>query len=135
MRAIPKYEILTITANDGGASGVTSPDGTTDMRQVTLYVSEVNDPPVVTVPASPAVVLEDQVLNIRSLGDIEITDADAGNAVISVQLSVGRGTITLNRLVPGAPTIIGNGTSQVSLSGTLAAINALLDSFVNYRGP
>ncbi len=130
----PKYEILTITANDGGASGDTSPDGTTDMRQVTLYVSEVNDSPVVTVPTSPAVVLEDQVLDIRSLGDIEITDADAGNAAISVQLSVGRGTITLNPLVPGAPTIVGNGTSQVNLSGTLAAINALLDSFVNYQG-
>ena len=124
----------TITANDGGASGVTSPDGTTDMRQVTLFVNEVNDPPIVTVPASPASVLEDQVLDIRSLGDIEITDADAGNAVISVQLSVGHGTVTVNNLVPGAPTIVGNGTSQVSLSGTLVAINALLDSYVRYQG-
>ena len=124
--ASPKYEILTITAGDGGASGVTSPSGTTDTRQVTLFVNEVNDPPLVTVPAGPASVLEDQVLNIRSLGDIEITDADAGNAVISVQLSVGRGTINLNPAVPGAPTIVGNGTSQVNLSGTLVAINALL---------
>ena len=92
--ASPKFEILNVTANDGGASGVTSPDGTTDMQQVTLFVNEVNDPPIVTVPASPASVLEDQVLDIRSLGDIEITDADAGNAAISVQLSVGHGTIT-----------------------------------------
>jgi hypothetical protein len=132
--ASPKYELLNITANDGGATGVTSPDGTTDMRQVTLFVHEVNDPPVVSVPAAPASVLEDQVLDIRSLGDLEITDADAGNAVISVQLSVGHGTLTLNDLVPAAPAIVGNGTSQVSLSGTLVAINALLDSYVRYQG-
>ncbi len=112
----PKWEILTVTADDGGATGLTSPGGTTDTRQVTLYVNEVNDAPLVTVPG-PAAVDEDVVLNVSGLGNIEVTDADAGNAVVSVQLSVGRGTITVDTTVVGGPLITGNGTSQVVLSG------------------
>lgn len=130
--ASPRFEILTVAADDGGASG--SGGAKSDVRQVTVYVSEVNDPPVVTVPLAPAVVDEDGILNIRSLGKIEVTDADAGNAVISVQLSALRGTITVDTTVPGGPLITGNGTSLVGLSGTLTAINQLLDSFVNYQG-
>jgi len=128
----PKYEILTFVANDGGASG--SGGAQSDTQQVTMYVNEVNDPPVVHLPVATATVWEDEVLNLRDLGSITITDADAGGAVISVQFSVGRGTITLDSNVPGAPVIMGNGTAQVNLSGTLVAINSLLDSFVNYRG-
>lgn len=133
--ANPKFEILTVHANDGGASGDELPSvPKTDTRQVTLYVNEVNDPPVVHLPTATATVWEDEVLNLRSLGAITITDADAGGAVISVQLSAGRGTITLDASVPGAPVIMGNGTGQVTLSGTLAAINGLFDSFVRYQG-
>lgn len=127
----PRYEILTVSASDGGATG--SGDVKSDTRRVTLYVSEVNDAPLITVPAVPAVVDEDLVLNLSSLGNIEITDADAGNAVVSVQLSVSRGTITVDTAVAGGPQIAGNGTSVVGLSGTLAAINNQLDSFVNYQ--
>jgi hypothetical protein len=130
--ANPKFEILTVDANDGGATG--SGGLQSDTRQVTVYVNEVNDPPVVTLPAATATVLEDEVLNLRTLGPIVITDADAGGAVISVQLSAGRGTITVDSTVPAGPVIMGNGTSQVNLSGTLVAINALLDSFVHYQG-
>jgi hypothetical protein len=133
--ANPKFEILTVHADDGGASGDEVPSvPKTDTRQVTIYVNEVNDPPVVHLPATTATVWEDEILNLRSLGSITIRDADAGEAVISVQLSAGRGTIALDESVPGAPVIMGNGTGQVTLSGTLAAINGLLDSFVNYQG-
>jgi len=133
----PKWEILTVTADDRGATGETSPDGTTATRQVTLYVNEVNDPPQVTVPEGPVVVAEDEILDISALGNVGVSDADAGDAVISVRLSVGRGTITLDETVENALSVIvagTNGTSQVELRGTLVDINALLDSFIHYQG-
>ena len=132
--ANPKTELLTITADDGGASGATSPDGTTDSRVVTLYVNEVNDPPAVTVPLVPGVLDEDTVFNVGSLGTIAVTDADAGNAVVSVQLSATRGTLTVNTSVANPPVVTGNGTGLIGLSGTLSQINTVLASFVNYQG-
>lgn len=128
----PRYEILTIVANDGGATGSGGPGA--DTRAVTITVREVNDPPVIHLPTTSASVGEDEVLNLRDFGAITITDADAGNAVISVQLSAGRGTITVDESVSGGPVIMGNGTAQVKLSGTLTQINALLDSYVRYQG-
>lgn len=133
--ANPLFEILTILANDGGASGDEEPaQPKTDLRQVTIYVHEVNDPPEVHLPTTTATVLEDEILNLRDLGAISISDADAGEAQVSVKLSADHGRITLDSSLSGAPVIVGNGTNQVTLSGTLAAINGLLNSFVNYQG-
>jgi hypothetical protein len=124
-------EVLTIVANDGGATGDPNPPGDgTDMRSVTITVQAVNDAPVVDVSSvvlNPAVPLEDNPVQIR---DINVSDRDAGNEPIQVTLTVINGTIN----VPASSEVdmLGNNSASVTLLGSQTQINLLLAQGVTY---
>src|SRR5262245_32342807 len=59
---------------------------------------------------------------INDIGAFGVSDADAGTGIIQTTLSVQHGTLTLTE--DGGATLTGNGTSIVTLTGTLAQINA-----------
>jgi VCBS repeat-containing protein len=111
-----------------GANGAYSATNTA----LNLVVTAVNDTPVNTVPVAQTAT-EDTA---KVISGLSITDVDAGTATnMSVTLSVTNGTITM---LPGAGTVTltNNGTSSVTLTGTLANINTLLalSNAVTYRG-
>lgn len=59
---------------------------------------------------------------------MQVTDPDAGSGTISVTLGVPSGSGTLTALAGTGVSIAGSGTNQIVLTGTLADINAYLNS-------
>ena len=64
--------------------------------------------------------------NLKGL--ITVADVDAGSGVITATLSVGYGVINITAGTSGATIDSGNGTGSVVVSGTLAQLNALLNT-------
>ncbi|MCB6185437.1 hypothetical protein LIN78_17990, partial [Leeia sp. TBRC 13508] len=60
---------------------------------------------------------------------LSISDVDAGTGNMTVTLAVTNGTLTVSG---GSATISGTGTGTVTLTGTVAQINATLASNVTY---
>jgi hypothetical protein len=66
-------------------------------------------------------------LNLRNTG-LSVSDVDGGSGIETATLSVGQGIITIAAGDSGISNISGNGTSSVTFSGTIAQINALLNT-------
>jgi hypothetical protein len=99
-----------------------------DGQGLGTILNDDNAPPVVTVPASPLLGTEDISLQITG---VSVADQDANGAAEQVTLTVQHGTLTLRNDVPSGldfSQISHNGTSVVTLTGTLDAINNTLNS-------
>ncbi|PTT45973.1 retention module-containing protein [Aeromonas sp. HMWF016] len=96
---------------------------------IDVTIEAVNDAPENILPTAPLVAEEDMPYRIDGL---QVKDVDAGNSTIEVRLSVGHGTLTL--AAGSGVTVTGSGTGSLVLSGSLAAINALLAGGVTYQG-
>ncbi|HEV7368279.1 cadherin-like domain-containing protein, partial [Arenibaculum sp.] len=118
-----------IIVSDG--SGGAEPAGT-----VTINVQAVNDSPVLTAPNGYAVD-EDTTL---ALTGISVSDVDVGSSgTVTVTLAVASGVLTVRTDVAGGLTgagVANNASGSVTLSGTVAAINATLAASggLTYRG-
>jgi len=101
--------------------------GGLDTQAIAVTVTNVNEAPVITVPAGQTVV-EDTVL---AIGGVSVTDVD-GN-LSTTQVTVTNGTLNVN-LAGGATITAGaNGTATLTLSGTQVQINAALGT-LTYQG-
>ena len=120
--------IYTPTANYNGAASfsytVTS-GGVTETATVNVTVNAVNDAPVNTVPATQTTAEDTS----RSITGLAISDVDGGSGSMTVTLAVTNGTLTVSG---GTATIANSGTGSVTLTGTIAQINATLASNVTY---
>ncbi|MDI1309925.1 MAG: tandem-95 repeat protein, partial [Methylotenera sp.] len=116
---------LTMTSSDNGNTG--SGGTLTDVDTVTINVSPVNDVPVNAMPASYTT-NEDTTLKLSGLS---VTDVDAGTGSITVTLSVPSSNGTIAATGTGVVTVSGSGTTSITLTGTLANINAYLASATN----
>ncbi|HEY4545317.1 MAG TPA: Ig-like domain-containing protein [Pedomonas sp.] len=104
---------LAVSIRDSAGTG---PDGT-----LTLEATPVNDAPVLTAPE--AITVTEDVAS--PLTGIVIADVDAGNAPISVTLTVGSGTLAASS---GSGVVIGGAGQSLTLTGNLADLNAYLAS-------
>jgi VCBS repeat-containing protein len=115
--------VFTPAANFNGTSTfsytVTS-GGVAETANVTVTVNAVNDTPTLTVPANVAAV-EDTPVTVTG---IVVSDIDAGSGAVRVTLSVPVGVLIWTA-APGVG-VVGSGTGTVTLSGSVAAINAAL---------
>lgn len=109
---------LTMTTNDGGNTGTGG--ALTDVDTRTITVTAVNDAPVNTMPAGYAT-NEDTALGLTGL---QVADVDAASGTMTVVLTVSSGSLTAT--AGGSVTVAGSGTSSITLTGTLASINAFL---------
>ncbi|MGP3699568.1 beta strand repeat-containing protein [Rhodobacter sp. NSM] len=109
---------LTVGINDGGNSGSGGP--LTAITSVTLAVTAVNDAPTVSAPASLAVT-EDTTTAVTG---ISFADVDAGSSDVTATLSVDAGLLAATS--GSGVTVLGSGTGALTLSGTVAAINAFI---------
>jgi hypothetical protein len=111
---------------------VTVNDGTVDSAAAatTISVTAVNDAPANTLPASP---LDIEANTATAIDGLSISDPDAGAGSLTTRLWVGHGTLTVAAL--GGAGVTGGGTNSVTISGTVAQINATLGSHnIVYKG-
>ncbi|WP_434091843.1 Ig-like domain-containing protein [Pseudomonas subflava] len=102
---------ITFKVNDGNS------DSSGANRTVTIAAT--NDAPTVSMPAS-LTAAEDTATAITG---ISFADADAGSASVTVTLSVGSGTLSATS---GGGVTIGGTASALTLSGSIANINAFI---------
>jgi subtilase family serine protease len=86
-------------------------------------------PPSVSAPSAESLAENSTVVFSTSGGDaITLTDSQAGSNSDSLTLSVADGTLTLGSTT--GLTVTGNGTSSLTVSGTLANLNSALNGLV-----
>lgn len=120
----PATDTLTISVNDqGNAGGGGAQIGT---GAITINLTAVNDTPSVNIAASSYNATEQVALNLHGTG-ITVSDVDAGTSDIQVVVAAtGGGTINAGAGGTGV-NIVGAGTASITLTGTLAEINAFLN--------
>ena len=119
--------MLTVSITDGQTTPITG--------SVELDVTPVNDAPLHSVPSSQTVsVGGDLIFSVANGSAITITDIDADPAVDAFEttLSVASGTLVANS--GGGATITGDGSSTVTITGTINQINDALDG-LTYTAP
>jgi hypothetical protein len=118
----PASDTLTLTANDQGNTG--SGGALTANDTATINITAINDAPTATITPTTYAVNEQATLTLHGTG-LAIADVDAASGTMSVTLSVGEGTLTVNAGTTGA-TVSNSGTSSVTITGTVTQINNLL---------
>lgn len=106
---------------------------TSEPATVTLEVVAINDPPMITAPATEQVGDQNLELVIYGISVFDV-DADEGNGILELQLSVNSGSISVTADHLGDDAVTGNGTSALVLRGTQSELNATLAEGVRYHG-
>jgi Ca2+-binding RTX toxin-like protein len=109
---------LTLIVDDGGAGGAGG--AKTAQAVITLDVTPVNDAPTVSAP--PAVAATEDVSG--ALTGLSFADVDGGPGAFTARLSVSSGRLTA--LSGAGVTVGGSGTGALTLTGTIAAVNAFI---------
>ena len=115
---------LTLTVHDNGNTG-TGGD-LVSVATSTINITAVNDAPVATITPASYANTEQVALNLKNNG-LSISDVDAGSGSMSVTLAVTEGTLTVTAGTSGA-VVTNSGTSSVTITGTVAQVNALLNT-------
>ncbi|MBC9929142.1 gliding motility-associated C-terminal domain-containing protein [Chitinophaga qingshengii] len=114
---------LDVELNDLGNTGAEGSEGAKAANAtIVLHILAVNDAGAAPiVPVSPFTVREDEPTAITPLA---FADADAGNGIVAVTISVPNGSGTISATDAGGVSVSGSGTSAATLSGTITDINA-----------
>ncbi|MDO9299008.1 tandem-95 repeat protein [Bradyrhizobium sp.] len=109
-------------------------DGTDASTVATATVNVVgqDDAPVVTIPADAAVPTAFSNTD-TAISGISIADVDAGSGTVTTQLSVTNGTVAVTLAGSASISAGANGTATLTLSGTVADINATLANNVTFH--
>ncbi|WP_154140251.1 retention module-containing protein [Photobacterium damselae] len=110
-------DTITMTTNDNGNTG--DPGPLEDIDSFQIEVKPINDPPVNHYPTA-LTTDENAALSITGLS---ISDPDSGSGLMTVQLTVSQGIISLAS--QAGVSIVGNDSTKVTLSGSLTDINLL----------
>ncbi|WP_206754533.1 cadherin-like domain-containing protein [Leptolyngbya sp. FACHB-36] len=102
--------------------------GTLPLTTFNIRVNSVNDAPIVTVPGAQTID-EDTSLTFGTGRLISITDVDAGDSPLFVELRVNNGKLTVNT---PSTIVTGNGTNTVILQGAQGRISTILNGGIKY---
>lgn len=117
---------LTIATDDLGNTGAGGPLSASS--SVTINVTQVNQPPVNTVPGTQTILAGQSLVFSPSNGNaLSVFDVDAGGNAIVTTLSVPAGTGMLTATAAAGVTITGNNGNVVTLTGAQSAINSALN--------
>ena len=109
--------VINIVASDGVSAS--------NLATATVNVTSINSAPTINVPGTQTP-SEDTPWSING---ISVSDSDIGAGMMQFSLDVARGTLTLDATVAGGVTasgIVGNGSSSVTVTATLAQLNTTL---------
>ena len=112
-----EQRLVTTQVNDGTSYAPAA-------APTTINITAVNDAPTASAPAAIAG-FEDQNVVFSGGNAITVADVDAESGIVSVTLTSTNGTLTLGSTA-GLNTNSGNGTNNVTISGTIAALNTSL---------
>ena len=104
---------------------VTDNNGVSSTQPVTVTITGTNDAPVATITPTSYSVTEQVSLNLKN--SMSVSDVDSLGGVETATLAVTEGTLTVTAGTSGA-VVSGSGTNTVTVTGTLAQINALLNT-------
>ncbi len=104
----------------------------------TVTVMAVHLPPTITAPTGTAQLAENSTFVFSGTNTISVGDVDENEAIDTVTLTATDGTLTLGSAA-GLNSVSGNGTGSVTLSATVANLNAALAGLIytpnqNYVG-
>jgi hypothetical protein len=116
---------LTLTIHDNGHTGSGGDLSSTDTA--TINITAVNDAPVAVIATNPYHFDPGVALDLKNSG-MSVSDADGGGGIETVTLSVSEGALTLAAGTSGAVIDSGNGTDAVTFHGTIAQLDALLNT-------
>jgi hypothetical protein len=113
-------DVITYTVGDLGATNHV-PDPKFATGSVYVTVTPVNDAPTIQVPGAQTM-YRNGTLTLSNR--FAVSDVDAGDATLLVQLSSAQGTIVVGPA--GTAAVFGNGSANVGLFGPQASVNAAL---------
>ncbi|KAF3886436.1 MULTISPECIES: DUF4347 domain-containing protein [Nostocales] len=122
--------------SNGGTADINNNGGSTsfstDIAYAAINVKPVNDTPIINVPAKKTTKEDTTLVFAQTGGVVSISDVDLGDSSpleVEVTLKVvnGNGTISLND-ISGLSVPSGNGTENMTFTGTIANINTALAS-------
>ncbi|WP_370980902.1 putative Ig domain-containing protein [Agaribacterium sp. ZY112] len=119
------YASFNFSVRDDGGTETGGSDTDQTPNTLTIDVSYVNDAPENTVPAAQNTDEESPLI----ISGLSVSDVDAYTFDIQVTLSVDHGIINI---ATETATVTGNNTATVTLTGTVAEINASLASPTTY---
>ncbi|MBR0870796.1 carboxypeptidase regulatory-like domain-containing protein [Bradyrhizobium tropiciagri] len=99
-------------------------DNTNTTATTLVHVAAVNDAPVAAVPATHYQATEQTTLDLKNTG-LHVSDVDSSIATVTLSVDSGILHATAGSTAVG---IAGDGTSTLTLTGTFADINALLNT-------
>lgn len=122
-----------VIEDNGTTNGVN--DFLQDTGSATLTVNGVNDAPIIDSSSITTQVEESsaQLISGISVSDVDYVDSDADD-LMTVTLSVDYGKLSVSQTAPEEVTVTGNGTDSITLTGSLAAVNALIDTPIAPNG-
>lgn len=112
---------LTITSNDGGASGSGGAKTDTDSRSINF--AAVNDAPNVSAPSS----LVMQIVGSTAISGIVLSDIDAASGNLDAVLSVDQGVLLATNN-DGVTVVSGNNSTLLNLFGPLSNLNTFFNN-------
>ncbi|MBD1996571.1 tandem-95 repeat protein [Leptolyngbya sp. FACHB-541] len=115
---------LAVVVNDTANGG---PGALTDTKNITIQVSDFNDPPVITNPTT-ITATEDQSFSFTGTNLISLADPDDFGKTLSMTLTVGKGTLAFGTITGLTFTNGTNGSASVTVTGTKAALNTALST-------
>ncbi|MEZ8100379.1 cadherin-like domain-containing protein, partial [Vibrio bivalvicida] len=126
-------KISYVVKDDGSTNG--QPDHLTGSAEINFDVTPVNDKPVLDIDDITTLINEaaSQQISGINVSDVDYVGASA-NDLMTVTLNVDYGKLSLVLPAGSSVTVTGEGTSTLTLSGTLTDLNALLDTPTSTTG-
>ena len=118
------YASIQFAVKDNGGTANGGQDTDQTLNTLTINVTAVNDAPTAVITPTSYAATEQNSINLHGTG-LSVSDIDAGTNQITVTLAVGYGKLTIGTGDSGV-TVSNNGTAAVTLVGTQAQINNLL---------
>jgi autotransporter-associated beta strand protein/VCBS repeat-containing protein len=113
---------LTLKVDDrSNTGGILSATGT-----ATINITPVNNAPIAMIAPASYAATEQTALSLKNNG-LSVSDVDGNLGVVTVRLSVSEGSLTVTAGSSGA-TVSGSGGSAVTITGTLAQVDALFST-------
>ncbi|MGB9366363.1 MAG: FG-GAP-like repeat-containing protein [Xanthobacteraceae bacterium] len=123
----PAQISINVTDTFGGIVATGTGLATSDSDTINVTVTAVNDAPDAVLGTDPYAATEQTTLDLKNTG-MSVSDLDAGGADVTVTLSVTEGALSVTAGTSGVTNVSGSGTSSVTITGSIAAINALLNT-------
>ena len=120
------YASFTFQVQDNGGTANSGVNLDQSANTITFNVTPVNDAPIATITPPTYNATENITLNLKTNG-LSVSDADANTGSMTVTLSVTEGTLNVAAGSSGA-IVSGSPGGSVTITGTVAQINALLNT-------